>query len=964
MLSSVMQRSSAGNLLNLPVILPPPTGLPIGTDAEQRKRLDQLATAVTWASGKKLYIGEFGVPVNDPNSSSQASQLDLHRTWLQALNYYGIHATGWSSGAWMGGTDFTQAKQGVTAYFYNGQTNGSINTKSPIAQQIIDYKKSGLIRGTNISGLDWNGGRNTQVSGYIPNQTELNFMAASGLETIRLVGSWEAYYPTLDGPLDQTAVTRLFDLIKRCAVANIKVILDCNHRSLRYMKADGTELVMRPTKGELTSHHLSDFWVKMSAAIKADSVVNQTVIALDLANEPYLLPGEDNSDTASPTKVVYGFNGSVEGWTTNSGNLIRYSNNAAESYRTSWSTWSNNYFKFINTAPLSLLPAPGYVGTVEVTVTLSSPQSGGAGQAQLLIYDSTGALKSSGKVGVPKGGTSVKFQLPSTYIARPNQLQILIDTIDKTKIADGDAYRLTSLSVKGLGDVTVINGPKSLEIITQDCVSALRSAGETRTLAIPTYNYSQLNRVVTSHPDGPWITDSANNFWYELHSYWDQAGTGQYKLGSGTDTSVEPYSVALQQAIDDGYGDGPPPPAALAGPGTVGCRIPRSQLIRTTPAEAATLDDLSGRLITGPLIINKNMVGTDFIIEARENTTYLVDRRAGTAQFNYVTVSGLELDDNDRPVRAHQINAGAGGSNITLKRADIMYTNDGFRISSNCFLLESYIHAHTIDYDDANGAEQHRDGTQSIGATNITIEDCLYDNRQVASPFASGTWIGTTSKSASSSYIMNHDNPYPGWIRFNRNRSIGGSSVHVNMPGGLDAGDYTDWYYPVYNQAGALVRGFECKDNLSLEDPQYAMLITDSQFKNFGFVSATNRRTLSDGTTGPWTVINYGTTASDPKMIDSDGSNLLQRTKSISSSQSFGLANVSGTNFTIKYLVGRTGIVLGQATTLNPTLINFSGLTLANVPNNIVSIRCEYSYTDSSGAAKTDIFYTPIKLTA
>ena len=401
----------------------------------------------------------------------------------------------------------------------------------------------------------------------------------------------------------------------------------------------------------------------------------------------------------------------------------------------------------------------------------------------------------------------------------------------------------------------------------------------------------------------------------------------------------------------------------LAGPGTVGCRIPRSQLIKTTSAEAATLSDLSGRLITGNLTVSQNVVGTDFIIEARGNHTNMIDNKSGTVNFEWVTISGLELDDNDQPVKAYEINAGAAGARVSLRRAEIMYINDGFRIGSGCSLTESYIHSHTLDYD-SKGTEQHRDGAQSTRGSSIRVEDNLFDNRTAPCPFPNGTWVGTYSKAASSSMITNHDAPYTGWVRFNRNRSIGGSAMHVNLVAGLDDGDYTDWSYPVYDGSGNLIRGFECKDNISLEDGQYNTIFCNKQWKYFNFIDPSNRRFDANGVEGPWTYF-YKESGSEttPIIKDTDGQTIIYRQNiSVSEPHSFSLSNTDGVVTAVRYLVGRTGLVLGQSASTGPTPIDFSVINLDIIPYNIISIRVEYDYTDVNGATQTDAAFKPVRL--
>ncbi|WP_156165327.1 glycoside hydrolase family 5 protein [Demequina rhizosphaerae] len=67
------------------------------------------------------------------------------------------------------------------------------------------------------------------------------------------------------------------------------------------------------------------------------------------------------------------------------------------------------------------------------------------------------------------------------------------------------------------------------EQLTQDTVTALREAGDAHLLLVAGYDWSSLERWRTTHPTG-WIDDTAGNFRYEAHHYWDAYGEGKYAL--------------------------------------------------------------------------------------------------------------------------------------------------------------------------------------------------------------------------------------------------------------------------------------------------------------------------------------------------------------------------------------------------------------------------------------------------
>jgi hypothetical protein len=79
---------------------------------------------------------------------------------------------------------------------------------------------------------------------------------------------------------------------------------------------------------------------------------------------------------------------------------------------------------------------------------------------------------------------------------------------------------------------------------SQAAVSAIRGRGDTKQILVPGYNWSGAQRWSSTHPT-KWIVDSANNFRYEAHHYWDRDNSGQYK---------NTYAAEVLDAVNRGYG--------------------------------------------------------------------------------------------------------------------------------------------------------------------------------------------------------------------------------------------------------------------------------------------------------------------------------------------------------------------------------------------------------------------------
>lgn len=73
---------------------------------------------------------------------------------------------------------------------------------------------------------------------------------------------------------------------------------------------------------------------------------------------------------------------------------------------------------------------------------------------------------------------------------------------------------------------------KNWENASQTTLDALRKSGDKTLVMVAGYDWSSLERWKENHPKG-WIKDSAKNFRYEAHHYWDNDGSGTYALPFG-----------------------------------------------------------------------------------------------------------------------------------------------------------------------------------------------------------------------------------------------------------------------------------------------------------------------------------------------------------------------------------------------------------------------------------------------
>ncbi|MDQ1372716.1 MAG: endoglucanase [Actinomycetota bacterium] len=98
-----------------------------------------------------------------------------------------------------------------------------------------------------------------------------------------------------------------------------------------------------------------------------------------------------------------------------------------------------------------------------------------------------------------------------------------------------------------------LNAAQTWEKASQAAVNAIRAAGDTSLVLVPGYNFSGAAQWKTTHPTA-WITDSANNFRYEAHHYWDRDSSGAYANSYAAEVSNAQSRGFTATTITDGTG--------------------------------------------------------------------------------------------------------------------------------------------------------------------------------------------------------------------------------------------------------------------------------------------------------------------------------------------------------------------------------------------------------------------------
>lgn len=153
------------------------------------------------------------------------------------------------------------------------------------------------IRGVNLSGAEW--GKNSDSdTQYWPSTEELDYFKSKGMNSVRLMLSWEQLQPKLNGPLNTAEMNRLHQFLRDAEERGMKVLVTggsfarytLNHGP-NGQGADGQVNGTRVGDSGVPVSAMQDFWVRMVEHINADPAAAKAVGGWDLTNEPHTMNG-------------------------------------------------------------------------------------------------------------------------------------------------------------------------------------------------------------------------------------------------------------------------------------------------------------------------------------------------------------------------------------------------------------------------------------------------------------------------------------------------------------------------------------------------------------------------------------------------------------------------------------------------------------------------------------------------
>ncbi len=88
-------------------------------------------------------------------------------------------------------------------------------------------------------------------------------------------------------------------------------------------------------------------------------------------------------------------------------------------------------------------------------------------------------------------------------------------------------------------------GSADWKAISQAVLTALRDAGDDKTIFVGGDSWSSAERWQQTHGSQSWINDPADNFYYEAHLYFDQDASGRYFQGYDQELSANPNLLQI-----------------------------------------------------------------------------------------------------------------------------------------------------------------------------------------------------------------------------------------------------------------------------------------------------------------------------------------------------------------------------------------------------------------------------------
>lgn len=273
------------------VLLSPtaPSVPPTWRDALHERVLTELAVFTDWLARYRVrgFVGEVGWP--DDTRHDAENWNALAEEWFRRADAHQLWVTTWATGEWWHG-DYPLAA-------YEDRDGGGGVEAADTQARVIERHPStpDRLRGINVAGAEFGAPVIERTSGFSnanPGTPErdyhydsaatFEFLAARGIELVRIPFRWERLQPRPGRALDDAELGRLRRQVRRAGAAGLRVILDM-HNYGGYFLFDGSQGVRRPIGSRpVLISAFADGWRRISRVFQREP----GVVGYGLMNEP------------------------------------------------------------------------------------------------------------------------------------------------------------------------------------------------------------------------------------------------------------------------------------------------------------------------------------------------------------------------------------------------------------------------------------------------------------------------------------------------------------------------------------------------------------------------------------------------------------------------------------------------------------------------------------------------------
>jgi hypothetical protein len=370
-------------------------------------------------------------------------------------------------------------------------------------------------RGVNDSGGELGNRSSVYDTGYhFSGLTSLQYLYSRGHRTVRLPFLWERIQPTLGAALNATELGRLNTYITNAASAGLNVVLDV-HNYGGYDSGSGTKKIGEA--GGPTQAQFADLWARLSTAFKT----NATVTGYGLMNEPNGLPDAplDQTNRVSTTYTS---------WVSDDGNPTITPNVTFLTFNTIRGVRNGNNYNGISSPLFNVNPGEQLTAAADVYPA----NRAGRQRLRLEYRDSTGAVM----------GTSTVFSANPTIPVTTwttNRFTTIVPTgaaqVKLTVYLDDQTTAGDTWYIKGM---YVAVNPTLWHRAANAAIASIRANADTKKIMVSGDSWGGVADWFTINGNADFVVDSANNFFYEAHHYWDNDHSGSYANTYSTENTT------------------------------------------------------------------------------------------------------------------------------------------------------------------------------------------------------------------------------------------------------------------------------------------------------------------------------------------------------------------------------------------------------------------------------------------